>query len=235
MAIMSITPEVVFITDPDLVNRILIKDFSHFHDRGFPIDEETNPLEAHLFLLTGEKWRTMRNKLSPTFTSGKIKGMYGLMEDCASQLIKGIREKGSNEREIIDLLGCFTTDVIGSTAFGYEPMAMENPDCELRVFGKRAFRPTTKESVLGFFRFLFPDLMKPFKIRSVPKEVNDFFFSVVRETFEERLRTGQKRNDFLQLLLQLREKGSVDMDPREEDEDEEATGSSVAPTESIGE
>jgi hypothetical protein len=64
--------------------------------------------------------------------------------------------------------------------------------------------------------------------------VNDFFYSMVRGTFEERLRTGVKRNDFIQLLLQLREKGSVDIDPREEDdEDDEALTHSSAPVESI--
>jgi cytochrome P450 len=38
--------------------------------------------------MEGDKWREMRHKLSPTFTSGKIKGMFPLVEACAENLNK---------------------------------------------------------------------------------------------------------------------------------------------------
>jgi cytochrome P450 len=102
------------VSDPDLVNTILIKEFSNFHDRGFKVDPEVNPLEGHLFLINGEPWRALRNKLSPTFTSGKLKKMYPLMTDCGDHLIKGIDNRSkAGDVELVDLLGCFTTDVIG--------------------------------------------------------------------------------------------------------------------------
>jgi cytochrome P450 family 6 len=78
------------------------------------VDLETNPLEGHLFMLNGETWRTLRNKLSPTFTSGKLKGMYPLMMDCGDLLMKGIEKRMTGgEVEVVDLLECFTIDVIG--------------------------------------------------------------------------------------------------------------------------
>lgn len=47
--------------------------------------------------------------------------------------------------------------------------------------------------------------------------------NLVKQTFDYRLKTGYVRNDFIQLLLQLREKGSVEFEEPgndEEDEDE---------------
>ncbi|XP_049762223.1 LOW QUALITY PROTEIN: cytochrome P450 6k1-like [Schistocerca cancellata] len=65
----------LLIRDPELIRHVHIKDFGTFHDRGLFIDDE-EPLNKHLFFLAGKKWRQLRIKLSPTFTSGKLKGMF---------------------------------------------------------------------------------------------------------------------------------------------------------------
>ena len=57
------------------------------------VDEDIEPLTGHLFLLGGSKWRNLRVKLSPTFTSGKMKMMFQILVDCGNEL-------GSNSREM---------------------------------------------------------------------------------------------------------------------------------------
>lgn len=43
----------IMVRDPELIKHILIKDFSHFHDRGFPVNKEIEPLGNHLLSMRG--------------------------------------------------------------------------------------------------------------------------------------------------------------------------------------
>lgn len=50
----------IMIRDPDLVKQILVKDFSHFHDRAVHLDKDADALSAHLFALKGTEWKRLR-------------------------------------------------------------------------------------------------------------------------------------------------------------------------------
>jgi len=76
----------VLIRDAKLIKNVLVKDFEYFHDRGFHFEKCEEPLLHHLFALNGKEWRNLRVKLSPTFTSGKMKMMFPLMADCGKLL-----------------------------------------------------------------------------------------------------------------------------------------------------
>lgn len=91
---------VLVVRDPDLIKTIFTKDFNCFMDRGQPLDEK-NPLSQNLFNLKGEKWRILRHKLTPTFTSGKIKIMFNLMKECTAELLEMIDM--SMEKEEIEV------------------------------------------------------------------------------------------------------------------------------------
>lgn len=82
---------------------------------GSYVNEKGDPLSAHLFAIGGDKWRNLRRKLTPTFTSGKMKGMFHTIAECGSLLEKVFRKEIQKKEpiDIKDILGNFTTDVIG--------------------------------------------------------------------------------------------------------------------------
>lgn len=92
----------LLIRDPHLIRSILIKDFQYFTDRGVPIDEEQEPLSGHLFGLPGPKWRKLRTKLTPTFTSGKLKAMFPTLLNCG-EILQSYLSKLAESGELLDV------------------------------------------------------------------------------------------------------------------------------------
>jgi cytochrome P450 family 6 len=212
-------PRLVFL-DPDLIKDILVKDFSTFHDRGLYMNEEIEPLTGHLFILPGNKWRNLRIKLTPTFTSGKMKMMFQGLVDCGQELkhcLEETAEKG-DVIEIKDILARFSTDVISSCAFGIQCNCLKNENAEFRQWGKKIFEPSLKQITLQILAGIAPVVLDTLKLSTIDSNVSKYFRKMVEETVEYREKNNVKRNDFMQLLIQLRKKGVVDSEQEAEDQ-----------------
>lgn len=198
----------VVVTDLELVKRVLIKDFNNFENRGIFYNELDDPLSATLFTIEGQKWRNLRHKLSPTFTSGKMKHMLPLVLRVAEEMSKVFKEKLSSpkELEITDLVGRYTADVIGSCAFGLDCNSQRDPNADFVTMGKRAVTERRYFGLLDFFIFGFPHLSRRLRLQVTVPDVAEFYIRIVRETINYRLKTKEKRNDFMDMLIELFEK-----------------------------
>jgi len=198
---------------PDMIKSILVKDFIHFHDHGTYFDEENDPLSAHLFMLTGQRWRNLRTKLTPTFTAGKIKMMFQILVDCGNQLRAHVEQSAANGDtiEVKDILAKFSTDIIASFAFGVQCNCLQNPNAEFRIWGRKIFQTNFKTGIRDLAIFLSPTLASIVKIPFVPTDVTKYFKRMVKETIKYRENENVTRNDFMQLLIQMKSKTSLDM------------------------
>lgn len=204
----------LFVKDPTLVRAILVKDFAHFSDRRVHCNEDYDPLSAHLFALSGQKWKNLRAKLSPAFSSGKLKTMFSTFTECASTLQNHL-EKVASDGDLLDVRDIsakFTTNVIASVAFGIDVDTISNPDHVFRENGRRIFAASFWNGVRFFLKFIAPNLMSILRIKSVDGEVEQFIKSLVKQNLEYREMNNVTRKDFFQLLIQLRNGGTVQLD-----------------------
>ncbi|KAJ6632804.1 putative cytochrome P450 6a14, partial [Pseudolycoriella hygida] len=203
----------VLATNLDFVKNVLIKDFNHFVSRGVYYNEEDDPLSGHLFALDGEKWRGLRSKLSPTFTSGKMKFMFPIIVGVADELkntIDSLIVSSTGEFEIKEVLARFTTDVIGSCAFGIECNSLKNENSDFRKYGKLIFASPRNSFLKVLFMSMFRNWSRKLGMKVVADDVSEFFIASLKDTIKYREENNIKRNDFLNMMMQLMKQGKLD-------------------------
>ncbi|XP_077300187.1 cytochrome P450 6a2-like [Arctopsyche grandis] len=200
----------LMINDLDLIKAILVKDFQHFPDHGLGVSE-SDPLSNHLINMEGEVWKAIRMKLTPTFTSNKMKYMFNTILKCSDVLEDYIEEqvKHGNDVDFRENLARYGTDVIGSCAFGIETNSFKYPDAEFRKMGKKCFEIDFFKSFRDMMSIYAPWIIKNFKIRLINKDIEDFFVKTITETVKYREENNITRNDFLQLLIDMKKKDEL--------------------------
>lgn len=208
---------ILILKDPDLIKDILIKDFSKFADRGIRLHEKVNPLSAHLFTLEPKRWRPLRKSLSPVFTSGKLKEMFSLILKSSDNLEEYLK-KIVHENDTVEcrkLTAKFTTDVIGSCAFGIEINAFTDKNNEFLRIGKKIFDVGFKRIFKIRLMQTFPNLYDFLGTLLSDTELDNFFINLIKDTIEYRKENNVVRHDFVDLLRHMRENpenlGDIDL------------------------
>ncbi|CAL1289564.1 unnamed protein product [Larinioides sclopetarius] len=191
---------VVSIADLKLVREVVVKEFASFADRRDFLSGNV-VIDSMLFALRGEAWKRVRSIVSPTFTTGKIRKMVSIIKECSETLTDNFRKatKRGKSCDTKEFYGAFSLDVIASSAFSTKLDSHKDPKNRFVQSAKIAFSSDFS------FRFaiyqLFPRLAKLFGISVISPEPMSFFKEVTLQIIEQRKKTGQTRNDFLQLLM----------------------------------
>lgn len=133
---------VIILQDVELIKDVMIKQFQNFPERGFYTNHQ-DPLSTNLIRLEYEWWRPLRQKLTPVFSPAKMQAIFPTLlkvtELFANKLKTTMEEEENGEVAIYDLCARFTTDVVGSVAFGIEFNSLEDPNSQARRQGLKLF------------------------------------------------------------------------------------------------
>jgi cytochrome P450 family 6 len=132
--------------------------------------------------------------------------MFQTLVDCEPNLLQKIE----NDRvagvptDIKEALGCFTTDIIGSVAFGLECNTFAEENSPFRKYGRKVFTLNTLRLLKITLISSFPNAAKNLGVVQTPKDVSKFFINLVKDTVSYRENNNYTRKDFLQLLIDLK-------------------------------
>ena len=106
------------VTDLELVRQVLVKDFNVFNNRGAYINEKYDPVTANIVNVEDERWRNVRNQVSPFFVTGRLKSYLPRIAELADIFLERIDiEEDLEMRELVSRL---VIDVLGRVLFTKE-------------------------------------------------------------------------------------------------------------------
>ena len=184
-----------------MIKQITVKDFHIFPDRRSLTVGDNDVSEKFLTMLNGDDWRRVRNVLTPTFTSGKMRKMFNSMNNTVKEAAEALLEITSNGSEINlkDFAAKYTLSVIASCCFAINANSYKNPNSEF-------FKQSTKFFDFSFGRIflvlLLPNWFRRWiNLRLFATGPTKYYEKVIRHVISERRSKNIKVDDFLQLLL----------------------------------
>ncbi|XP_014363275.2 cytochrome P450 6B5 [Papilio machaon] len=216
VGIYRMTTPCLLIRDLDIIKNILIKDFDLFADRGVEFSDEG--LGVNLFHADGDRWRVLRNRFTPLFTSGKLKNMLRLMTECGDKFVNYVDEiiQTNAEHRMYPLVQRFTMASISACAFGIDldkDMLKSLQDMDKLVF---TVNYGTELDMM------YPGILKKLNGSLFPKSVSTFFDNLTKSVIKQRGGVPTNRKDFMDLILELRQRKIIEGTKRKDDEDVKA-------------
>lgn len=202
-------PDLV-IADAEILQQICIKDFdvfpNHLRNEFFNHYQRT-----FLFSCQDDHWKRVRALMSPTFTSGKIKRMFQLLDECADELIDCFQEQfpPGTEKTLVnmkDTYNLFTMDAIATCCYGLKLERANSKD--LKMVAKRHSFVEMALKIFDFSTWRFvvglsapKKLLRLLDFQVSPTGPFDALSSVMKQLVDKRRASGKKLDDYLQLLI----------------------------------
>ncbi|KAK5641874.1 hypothetical protein RI129_010421 [Pyrocoelia pectoralis] len=217
VGIYSFFSPLLYVKDTDLIKQITIRDFEHFvnHIQFLSLDED--PVWARsLVFLPGDAWKAMRATISPSFTISKMKGMFGLVKECADIFVSYYEENAIKMSKVDanEAFMKYANDVIASTVFGVTCNSHRDPNNEFFLMGKRMVDGFWN-SVSFILPYFSPKLAKLLGMHVLNREATEFFRKLVKQNINEREKNGIIRMDMIHLLVEAK-KGQLRHDESHE-------------------
>lgn len=216
----------IFVRDPELVKRIMVKDFNDFSTRFTSGDPVIDPIGANnLFQVKNPIWRGMRTKLTPVFTSGKMRQWFRFVEIVGNNLNKRLHKMTPTElqqAEIRLLAGFYTLDGISLVALATETnsLSSEKPT-DLLVAISKAWNVNYWRKIQINMVFFLQDLIRLFKVTTFSKAFDDFVRDIFNDAYNHRVQSGTTRGDLIDALIAVKK--------AEENEEDSSKGCRLIP------
>ncbi|XP_016958607.1 cytochrome P450 9b2 [Drosophila biarmipes] len=200
----------IAVNDPQLIKKVCIKDFDHFPNHPLVFHSDERLVNDMVSSMTDQRWKHMRNTLSPVFTAAKMRNMFTLMNESFAECLQHLDTSASLpgqkgfEVDMKALCNKLSNDIIATTAFGLKVNSYKNPENEFYDIGQTLVFTRG----LGFFKFMLASMMpRIFKFLGLTifeTAKIEYFVRLVVDAIRYREQHNISRPDMIQLLMEAK-------------------------------
>jgi len=228
----SLGKPMLVIQDLEMMKAMKTRDFRHFPDtqdenisRTLRTGGELDSLFNHnVGSARGDEWRDVRSSLTPVFTSGKMKAMMKFIVEVSENLLAEMEKKSElGEFELKDVTGKFSLDALASCAFGIDFNSFGGAQSSAFVEHASELFKQDIWGLLAIFKFLpgVPRLFQMLNINVQKPKTTKFFRDIVTDTLKTRAKSGERRNDMIDMMVDAMKQIAMDKEQKEQDETEQ--------------
>ena len=204
----------VLVLDQELMQQILVKNFSNFNDRGCYHNIKRDPLSGDLYSLSGEQWKEMRLKLEPVFQKAYMKAFHeSIREECEKTLLLfelKLQEDSlcrNNREMVLDVQPLMHRFILGNMAkmvFGLtQSLYQKYPLDEFDAMTQFALHTHKHGTFLTTIMQRYPNLFRSLKFTTTKDKIQTYFLSLLNDVIAHREKCAAYKEDYLQLLINI--------------------------------
>lgn len=206
------TEPALMIQDPQLVKLVLTKDFYYFSGREISNYTHKEVFTKNIFFSGGDRWKVVRQNLTPLFSSAKNKNMFHLIQNC-SYVFETMLDKYVEESNVFEgrgMMARYTISGVCSCAFGIDTHTLDQPvNNPFTAIAFSIFENTVYRGMKLNVRAIWPAIFYGLGFKSFPTKIDKFFSDLIVGIFEGRDYKPSSRNDFVDLILSFKEKNCI--------------------------
>ncbi|XP_017843106.2 probable cytochrome P450 309a2 [Drosophila busckii] len=207
----------ILLLDPELAHEVLVLNFRSYRDSMpssyIPHAKYEKYVKRNPFWAKGDSWRRLRSEALPGLSSNRLKQGYAIWQQSGQKLTDYMSrqlEQNNNVLETRDLCLRYAADVMCDFIWGIEAGTLTQ-DAEQ---ANQVVRMASKWSSYVFLMLsifmgsiVLPVSRLLLRFRFHPKDTDEFFSQLTRQSIELRLKATDQtqRADYLSHLLKLRE------------------------------
>lgn len=195
----------LLIRDPELAKTILIKDFNYFQDRVLHQPAHNKVFGNALFNLRNPEWKPIRTRITPVFSSAKLKDMFPLIRSVCEEMVSHMKSI-EPEQECRHLIQKLSIEITTQTFFGVQGHCFEKEESEVMKQVNDMIGFTVRNALIQSIYFFKGSLVPIFKFEFLKKEIELFFKNMFWTSLKHVQESETKRNNYISLLDDLRKK-----------------------------
>ncbi|XP_076585155.1 cytochrome P450 3A27-like [Chaetodon auriga] len=195
------------VMDPDMLKTILVKEcFTYFTNRrNLRLNGE---LYDSVSIVEDDEWKRIRNILTPSFTSGRLKEMFSIMKHHSHKLKTSLQSKAHNGEvfNTKDFFGCYSIDVMASCALSVDMNSINNPSSPLMRHASKLFKFSISVYIFQAMFPIFLPLLELLGVSLFPSDSVGFLRTVVEKIKAQHDERSHKNSrDLLQYMMDSRD------------------------------